>query len=120
MVDLISTIQQESDATFSLRLMNANADTREELLSMRDGMKNREAFIQSKQGKAVFFDTVAERLQKLEEWYPRAYGILKQMLPCLMMWPDDMAPTVLKLADSWIEGCILPDDRKILCLSVGV
>ena len=60
MVDLISTIQQESDATFSLRLMNANADTREELLSMRDGMKNREAFMQSKQGKAVFFDTTAE------------------------------------------------------------
>lgn len=119
MMDLISTILTESDSHFNMRLMGADAEMRDELLAMRDGMKKREAFMQSTQNKTVFFETVSERLQKIKEWYPRAYSILDQMLPCIMLWPDDMAPTALRLADSLVRGCLLPDDQKLLSLSVG-
>lgn len=119
MMDLVTTILTESDTHFNMRLMDANPDTRDELLAMRNGMKKREAFMQSRHDKVVFFETVAERLQKMEEWYPRAYGILNQMLPGLMLWPNDMAPAVLNLADSLVKGCLLPDDQRILALSVG-
>lgn len=120
MMDLVTTILTESDTHFNLRLMNADPDMRDELLAMRGGMKKRDAFMKASQGNVVFFETVAERLQKMKEWYPRAYGILNQMLPGLMLWPNDMAPAVLNLADSLVKGCLLPDDQRILALSVGV
>ena len=119
MMDLVSTIMTESEPHFNLRLIRADPDMREELLAMRAGMKKREAFMQNAQGKIVFFETVSERLKKIEEWYPRAYNILTQMLPCLMLWPDDMAPTALRLADSLVKGCLLPDDQWLLGLSVS-
>ncbi len=119
MMDLISTIMTESDAYFHTRLMEANADTREELLSMRDGLKSREAFLQGVQSKVICFETVSEKLEKIKEWYPRAYDILNQMSPGLMLWPDDMAPAVLRLADSLVKGCLLPDDQWLLGLSVS-
>ena len=114
MLGLISTIQAESEAKFQARLMEANDETRAELLEMRLGIKKRNAFMAGMLGRSVCFETAEEKLEKLQEWYPRAYRIIQTHLPGFILNPNDMPRMVLSMADGFVKNSILPADRRVL------
>lgn len=114
MIQLISSIMTESERDFKIRLENASLETQEEMLVIRKGIQKRNAFMAAQDTNRLFFETAQEKLDKIQEWYPRCYEVLASNLPGFVNEPDDMPQAIKQLADSFIWANLLPSDRGLL------
>lgn len=119
MMNLVGEIFQERNlAAFQQRLNTLDQHTRAEILEIVGGLDKRDEYFASTEARLVNFDTPADKLEKLKEWYPRSYQILKQQLPGFVLEPNGMPRLIRKMADRFVLHTVLPADRLLLCFDV--
>ncbi len=109
----------ESDTAYKRVLAETAEEDRVELELIKEGLNKRKKFMdEHANGKWLWFEKTSDKLDAIEEWYPRAYQILEEHIPNLIEMPNDMAYGVLKLADDFIQHLFLPADQNLLRLCV--
>jgi len=109
----------ESDAGFQQMMAETAEEDRGELELIKEGLNKRRKFMSEHSAdKWLWFEKTSDKLDAIEEWYPRAYRILEKHMPNLVKMPNDMGYAVLKLADDFVQHLLLPADQNLLRLSI--
>lgn len=109
----------ESDTAYKRMLAETAEEDRDELELIKEGLDKRRKFMnEHAKDKWLWFEKTSDKLDAIEEWYPRAYQILEKYMPNLVKMPNDMGYAVLKLADDFVQHLFLPADQNLLRLCV--
>lgn len=113
-MDYVTMNVQKSESEFQRRLEEAKQADMIVLAEQQAGMKKRKEFFDSRRGISVFFNTNTDKVEKIKEWYPRAYKVLENFFPIFVERPDEMPQCVLGSANRLIMTYLKSDDRKLL------
>lgn len=89
------------------------ADSKE-IEEQKNARVKRMEYIIKKRGRIIAFENNQEKLEKIKEWYPRAYRVLEYFLPNFIQSPDDMPDCVKNTANRLIYTYFNPSDRYFL------
>lgn len=105
---------KEREAEYDRKLEEARKED-ERLLAEQEAADNkRQQYYDSRKGMLVYFETNTARLEKIKDWYPRAYRALEKFLPCFVEQPDQMPSCVLHSANGLVRMYFNPKDRRVL------
>ena len=113
-MDYVAMNLQKSESEFQRRLEEARAEDRIIVAEQQEGMKKRKEFFDSKRGVAVFFSTNTDKVEKIKEWYPKAYKVLLQYFPIFVQNPDEMPKCVTNSANQFMRSYLKFDDKTLL------
>ena len=80
----------------------------------RIAFRKRAEYFSQIRGSIVYFENNQAKLDKIQEWYPKAYRVLEKFLPSFVQRPDDMPPCVRSTANGLIYTYFKLSDRQIL------
>lgn len=113
-MDYVAMNLQKSESEFQRRLEEARQADQIELAEQQQGLRKRKEYLDSKRGRGIFFNTNTDKVQKIKEWYPKAYRVLENFFPIFVERPDEMPSCVVGSANRLIVTYLKSDDRNLL------